>query len=69
MQARVTGISGISTENYSASFAWNKTEGDTVSGTFKKEINYFDLSQKEFVINFTNFELLPDQLNNSGINR
>ncbi|MCE3228548.1 MAG: glyoxalase/bleomycin resistance/dioxygenase family protein [Bacteroidetes bacterium] len=61
---------GIAVEDYGASFSWNKTEGHTVWGTFKQETQYFDPSQKEFMINFRvdNLELLLKQLQEEGIN-
>ena len=53
MQARVAGIVEISIKNYSAALVCNKTEGPTVSGTFKKQTNYLDSSQKGFAISLS----------------
>jgi hypothetical protein len=61
---------GISIEDYGTTFAWNKTGKGTLSGgTFKQDTNYFEPSQKEFMINFrvNDLALLLKQLQESGI--
>lgn len=63
---------GIKTNNYGATFAWKKENGEwayTVWGTFKEETKYFDPSEKEFMLNYRveNLEELLKVLKEEGV--
>lgn len=63
---------GLKTDNYGTSFEWKKPTGEkafSVWSTFKKDTNYFEPSQKEFMINFRveNLEWLVEELIKEGV--
>lgn len=65
---------GFDTTPYGTSFEWMDKEnptkkGTTVWNTFKEETQYFNPSQKEFMINYRveNLEALVAQLKSEGV--
>ena len=65
---------GIKTDDYGTSFEWRKAEapeekGFTAWSPFKENTNYFEPSQKEFMINYRveNLEWLVEELKKEGV--
>lgn len=65
---------GFETTPYGTSFEWMdkdnpEKKGTTVWNPFKQETNYFEPSEKEFMINYRveNLEALVEQLKNEGV--
>ena len=66
---------GLKTDKYGTSFEWRQTDdatkkGFTVWGPFKKDTNYMDPSNKDFMINYRveNIEELVKTLKSEGVN-
>jgi predicted enzyme related to lactoylglutathione lyase len=65
---------GLNTDDYGTSFEWRKPDnpeekGYTAWSMFKKDTDYFQPSQKDFMINFRveNLEALLEELKKEGI--